>query len=213
MTKPKFPRCAVGNRYGRLVVLELIPMPKNALALCLCDCGEKVTRQRGALVRGVSVSCGCPTQLQLIIEAIAVETDECIESPTCKYASGYGVVRHNGRNERAHRIAYAHANGIQLADIDGKVIMHSCDNPPCINPRHLVEGTHQDNMDDMFAKGRRQAAVGERASSTKLTEKDVRDIRMRFRDGESNVSIAKDYPVSSSSIRAIRVGKTWSHFS
>lgn len=213
MSKPKFPRCSIGDRYGRLVVLELISIHKNPLALCLCDCGEKVTRQRGALVRGKAISCGCPTSLQLIVQAIAVETDECIESPTCKYESGYGVIRHEGRNERAHRLAYVHANGLQLADIAGQQIRHKCDNPPCINPRHLKAGTHADNMHDMFSRGRRQAAVGEKASKAKLTEKDVRDIRMRIMDGQSNGLIAADYPVKAGAIGAIRNGKTWSHFS
>jgi hypothetical protein len=212
MSKPKFPRCAIGNRYGRLVVLELISMPKNARALCQCDCGEKVTRQRGALVRGDAISCGCPTPLQLILEAIEVETDACIEAPTCKNGSGgYGVFRINGRVERAHRHAYAHANGLQLSDINGKVIMHTCDNPPCVNPRHLVEGTHLDNMKDMFAKGRRQAAVGERAANVKLTEQQVREIKRRLSAGESDVSIAKDFPVERGQIRYIRVGKSWRH--
>lgn len=211
MSKPKFPLCAVGNRYGRLVVLELITA-RNAAALCQCDCGEKVTRQRGALVRGKAISCGCPTPLQLILEAIAVDTEECIESPTCKSGSGgYGVFRINGRVERAHRHAYAHANGLQISEINGKVIMHTCDNPPCINPRHLIEGTHLDNMQDMFAKGRRQAAVGERASKTKLTVEQVLVIRRRSSLGESDRKIAVDYPVGYTAIRAIRVRQTWRH--
>lgn len=191
-------------------------MPKNARALCLCDCGETVTRQRGALVRLTAISCGCieheKSPLQLLLKAISNVTDQCIAAPMkANVNGGYGALRYQGRNERAHRVAYAHANGLALPDIDGKVIMHTCDNPPCINPRHLVEGTHQDNMSDMFAKGRRQAAIGERASKTKLTSEQVLDIRRRCARGESDRKISADYPVQYSAIRAIRVRKTWSH--
>lgn len=216
MSDPKFPLCSVGDRYGRLLVLELISMPKNARALCRCDCGKEVTRQRGSLVRGKAVSCGCieteKSPLALLLAAITIETDDCIPSPMkANVNGGYGTLRYKGKNERAHRVAYAHANSVEISSIGHLDIMHSCDNPPCINPRHLVAGTHTDNMRDMFSKGRRIAAVGERASKAKLTEKDVRDIRMRIRDGESNSSIAADYPVKANAINYIRIGKTWSH--
>ena len=37
---------------------------------------------------------------------------------------------------------------------EGNVILHTCDNPRCINPNHLIQGTHQDNMQDKKLKGR-----------------------------------------------------------
>ena len=56
-----------------------------------------------------------------------------------------------------HRAEYCLANGLTLEDIAGLVVMHTCDNPRCINPEHLVLGTQRDNMLDMRNKGR---AVG-----------------------------------------------------
>ncbi len=48
-----------------------------------------------------------------------------------------------------HRIVHAYATGETP-----KVVMHTCDNRKCVNPNHLKSGTHQDNTQDMLAKGR-----------------------------------------------------------
>lgn len=63
--------------------------------------------------------------------------------------SGHGSF---GRRGLAHRISYTMHFGPVPA---GMVVMHSCDNPPCVNPAHLTIGTQADNLADMTAKGRR----------------------------------------------------------
>lgn len=52
-------RVKVGDIYGRLTVLELIPDRKNPRALCRCECGKECRPQRGAIVSGKAKSCGC----------------------------------------------------------------------------------------------------------------------------------------------------------
>lgn len=69
----------------------------------------------------------------------------------------YGRILIAGRLVAAHRVAWVMTNG---AVPKGMRVCHDCDNPPCVNPSHLFLGTHQDNMDDMVAKGR--AANGAR---------------------------------------------------
>lgn len=64
---------------------------------------------------------------------------------------GYGLKRYMGKLMNAHRAAYLHAVG-EIPD--GMCVCHSCDNTKCMNPDHLWLGTHQDNMDDMWEKGR-----------------------------------------------------------
>ena len=65
--------------------------------------------------------------------------------------NGYGTFHHKGKNPLAHRLAWSAVNG---SIPTGMFVMHKCDNPPCINPEHLMLGTAADNARDMVEKGR-----------------------------------------------------------
>jgi len=72
--------------------------------------------------------------------------------PTHKY--GLIRVKVNGENmcyRRAHKIAYELKYGPVGPGIR---VLHTCDNPPCCNERHLFAGTQRVNLADMRAKGR-----------------------------------------------------------
>ena len=82
--------------------------------------------------------------------------DQCWNHTRGRSTSGYGKVyaRKAGyRTREAHRIVFAEYNGLREEDLP-PVVRHTCDNPACYNPRHLVGGTVQDNSDDMVARGR-----------------------------------------------------------
>jgi len=65
--------------------------------------------------------------------------------------SGYGQINKGKITYRAHRISYE----MFIGPIpDGLLILHSCDNPKCVNPAHLRAGTCQDNTDDMIKRQR-----------------------------------------------------------
>lgn len=80
----------------------------------------------------------------------------CIEHTQKGDSKGYGQKRIPGTKSKTtlHRMVYAEHNGLALADLEGKVIRHTCDNTRCINPAHLIEGTPQDNMNDKVERNR-----------------------------------------------------------
>ena len=133
---------------------------------------------------------------------LGVATEDCwgwVGAPTPK---GYGTLGHGGKMLKAHRLSWELHNG---SIPDGLCVLHSCDNPPCCNPRHLFLGTKEDNVADMVSKGRQ--AKGSRASGSKLTEKARREIVVAPLT-VSAVSLARFYGVSAVHVRKLRSGKT-----
>ena len=74
----------------------------------------------------------------------------CWEWQGTLHHSGYGCFKDKGRFTYTHISSYRAFKG----PTGGKFVCHKCDNPKCCYPGHLFLGTHQENMDDMKAKGR-----------------------------------------------------------
>jgi len=129
--------------------------------------------------------------------------DECWEW------GGYTAGGH-GRIDgiRAHRYSYELANG---PIPDGSLVCHSCDNPLCVNPRHLWLGSHTDNMDDMMTKGR--SAFGERSGTAVLSEADVYEMKRAYLivGGVTQQELADRYGISRPQVSHIMTGKQWAH--
>jgi len=85
---------------------------------------------------------------------------------------------------------------------------HTCDNPSCVNPRHLIWGTIADNNNDKLVRGRARNGnlCGFSNPRVKLTPDNLRWIIDRFRAGNSNRFIASRLPIGESMVSRIRVG-------
>lgn len=135
---------------------------------------------------------------------------DCINWSKSLGHNGYGITTRNNKTYRAHRLAYCDYHNIDHSDIKGMVVRHTCDNRKCINPEHLVIGTHQDNMDDM--KKRNRTAKGEAHGRAKLSEVDIKTIRDRYIRGSKVhglLAIAKDFGVAFQTVSKIVNRHRW----
>ena len=122
-------------------------------------------------------------------------------------SGGDGQIMIASTMQRAHRVAWAIA---QRRDPVGHVL-HRCDNPPCVNPAHLFEGTTEDNVRDMEQKGRARHPHGVAHGRAKLTEAIVRTARVRRSAGEGLRQLAREFRVGHRTLSAAVSGRTWAH--
>ena len=128
----------------------------------------------------------------------AIESNSCWwwEGSTGK--GGYGrfavVTSPKAVLESAHRVSFMLFNGYMP-----KIAMHTCDNPSCVNPSHIVDGDRSLNAIDSINKNR---------SNAKLKKEQVLEIRNRM---ESVIHLAKEYGVNRESIYRIKKRQRWAH--
>lgn len=135
--------------------------------------------------------------------------DECWPWLSTKTSGGYGTLGIGSRREgkeMAHRVSYRlHQGPIP----DGRWVLHSCDNPGCVNPRHLRCGTPAENSQEAQDKGRMKQThySGENNHRAKLLPADVEFIRAN--PTASRKYLAGLYGVEVSTISRIRSNETW----
>ena len=160
-----------------------------------------------------------------ILTTEIINTEKCIIYPTIN-KDGYGIFQPTVKGRKyhflMHRASYLfHFNNLKKEDI----VCHTCDNPACINPRHLYRGTHSDNIKDKVSKGRQ--AKGEnngryidgRASDRvvrrvnthgrKLTDQQVLEIKELKSRGTKLKDIAAIINVSYQTVRDISCGRIY----
>lgn len=130
----------------------------------------------------------------------------CWEWVATKNQDGYGRIKRFGKLESAHRVSYELYKG-ELGD---KHVLHSCDNPSCVNPEHLWLGTHLENQQDKARKGRAKAnpMPGEKHPKHKLNTEQalfIKDSVLPVR------TLMHMFSVSEMLIYGIRNGTKWKH--
>lgn len=163
-------------------------------------------------------------ELRMRLEASSVKIPEC----GCWIwnrgvdKDGYGQAARRHKNIRAHRLSWLlHRGPLE----DGKVIMHLCDVPACVNPYHLEQVDPIVNNNDKMAKNRHRVISGEhhylrrnpfsrngdRSSRSKVTEIQALEIRARFAQGEFQKTLASEFGITRSAVSGIVTRRTFAH--
>lgn len=146
---------------------------------------------------------------QLFVEEAAYHTGpDCILWPGARLPHGYGQIKFDGKMRLAHRVVYYLRHGTWPA-----VVRHTCDNPPCCNPEHLLAGTPADNSQDMVDRGR--STAGAKHPGAKLTPEDVEHIRRTYIPGTGSTNpgngaaLRKQYGISPTQLSRLVRGLRW----
>ena len=132
--------------------------------------------------------------------------DDCWNWTAATNNIGYGRYRLSWGHVLSHRIAFLCETHIGSP----LLVLHHCDNRPCVNRKHLYLGTHKDNSRDMVARNR--SAAGERHPQSILSERDVVLIRAQYGSGKyTHSKIAGTFGIGRRTVSDIISGKTWRH--
>lgn len=164
-----------GKRFGRLVISHRVENRGHRVFWhCICDCGTGVEVWSAKLKNNNTRSCGCLARelsaerskaravplakrfWKKVKKSGPMPTSSCSKEfgrcwiwTGCKKNNGYGEIHvANHGPELTHRVSWFLTFGIWPT----QYLLHICDNPPCVNPDHLIEGTQADNVYDREVK-------------------------------------------------------------
>lgn len=122
--------------------------------------------------------------------------DDCWNWTGSSRPAGYGVISKNGKQTSATHVSLE-INGTVIPS--GLWVLHKCDNPRCVNPKHLYVGTPKQNSKDAVLRNR---------FNRKLTPEQALEIKKSSKEA---VVLAREYGVSDGLIYAIRNGRKWAN--
>lgn len=135
------------------------------------------------------------------------DENQCWEWTGTKNKSGYGLAYQGGKEWLAHRLVY-----FKATDTLPEAVCHTCDNPLCCNPKHLVGADRLYNNRDRHKKGRSKAPKGIDNAKAKLTDDQVVEIR-RLYTGKIvyQKQLATMFGISQAAVSDIVNGYSWKH--
>lgn len=130
-----------------------------------------------------------------------------------KGSNGYGVVSLGARPDRKARQHGAHRISLLIAgkNVDGFSVLHSCDNPICVNPHHLRTGDGAASVAGGVSRGRGNPVRGEKCKNATLTDEAVREIRRAGSTFEGVCKMMLKYRQSQGNIQSVFNRKSWKH--
>lgn len=135
------------------------------------------------------------------------DVNDCWGWLGAKGVNNYSIFKIKYERYRASRVSYFLEYGIDPENLD---VCHTCDNPICINPKHLFLGTRLDNMKDASLKNR-MCKGGDNIKS-KLKESDIPKIKEIYsKGGISQLKLSKQFSVSQAIIARVISSKLWKH--
>jgi predicted XRE-type DNA-binding protein len=141
------------------------------------------------------------------------KTDYCWLWKGYQHSSGYGgfKMKIHGKQKTclAHRVSWF----LEYGDWTKDLVLHHCDNKECVNPLHLFTGTQQDNINDMWQKGRANPVNrpnGENAGLAKITNTQAEEIRLIYSSKTlRQVDIGKIFGIGQAAVSSIVRFKTY----
>jgi hypothetical protein len=102
--------------------------------------------------------------MMILSRFVSIGENGCWNWNGASTENGYGVLTHKGKRQLAHRFSFK--NLVEPIK-DGLLVCHHCDNPSCVNPSHLYQGTHKDNRADTLNRKRWKHPFRERQHCSK----------------------------------------------
>lgn len=183
-------------------------------SLCKCKCGKEKKVRNYYLKTGRSKSCGCGSKefrkesLEECKKRLLGKTElknDCILWIGAVNKGGYGITSYQGKSKMAHRLMYEIMKGEIPRTL---LVLHSCDNPNCINIDHLRVGYQKDNMNDMRSRKRDNFLKGLNHPLSKINQHMKKQIEfLYFTENKSQDDIAYWMGVSQCTINKVLMGK------
>lgn len=149
------------------------------------------------------------TLAEILAKTVTCSSTGCLLWQGSRASDGrYGCVSYKDATYRTHRLVYQLYYGEEPGK---KNVLHTCDTPLCVNPKHLFLGTNRDNVNDKVAKRRQAKGIGCRHPHRVLDAQAVVDIRKLRSEGWKILDLAARFKCCKDTILNVLKGRTWRH--
>lgn len=139
-------------------------------------------------------------------KVVRIPFDTCWWWIGSRNPDGYGSFWFEEKIVRAHQVSYR----MFVGEITpGLKVLHSCDEPSCVNPRHLRLGTQKENVQDAIKRGR--WPMGLNKHNAKLSPEDAAQIKKLRRQGMKYDDLCEKFGVTHGAIQGVLRGASYAY--